>query len=454
MRYTITLKKLLPLGEAGWGSRCVSWSFLLIALLLLASCEKVDLTNGDEGGNIELNGKKYKVSVTTRSATTDIQYPIIIKVTNGAGEVVAQQSVNSADEKISLSLPNGKYMMSAISGSTDFSKGFSLQPLMIGSSDFTVDSSSTNITIVMAYAVASLSMSMTNVPDDVSSMNVTVSPVSSSITETGNYSGSRNVEIPCSKSGSGQWTTGKVYLLPGSGSNTVLSVSLSSPSGKDVYSVTYPTPLEASVPYNFTGEYSGITPSDFTISGTLQYQGWSADVSGTFSFGPGGTNSFSDLPESPVSEDVTVSSMPAQGSVWNGHVVAYVDGSNALLLSKEEWTSLTSALYEADPDVAKNLAYAYKESELSGWAIPTSDEARLLKAAWTTDNFDDLNSLFSTVNGKKVSMYEEEKGNARYLCQSARSTFSFAPKSSITAAGATVKTYRLRLVKSVHFIIK
>ena len=60
-----------------------------------------------------------------------------------------------------------------------------------------------------------------------------------------------------------------------------------------------------------------------------------------------------------------------------------------------------------------------------------------------TDNDDDLEDDEVDDKGK----------NVRYLCEGARYTFTFSGTSGITAAGKTVTTYRLRLVKRVRFIL-
>lgn len=427
-----------------------------MTVLLFTACEKVDIANDEDNTDIQISsGKGYKVTVKTLTAVdaADVVYPITIKAADSNGKVVAQQTINSEEEQISLKLPNGKYAISATSGSTDYSSGYSSKPLLIGHSDVTINSGATNVTIVMSYAVAALTMTMKDVPAEVTEMKVTVSPLFDKVTEDGSYSGSQTATIPCNKTTGGQWTTGRVYLLPGTSANTVLSVAVTMPSGTEIYSITYPTPLKAAVPYTFSGTYSGKAPSDFTITGSLQYAGWSSDVAGSFSFGPGGTNSFTDN-NTPSSDNdvISVTALPEQGTLWNGHVIAYIDDNgDALLLSLKEWSGLTSALYESDPDVARNLAKEYYEGNVSGWTIPTNDEARLLRSVWNNSTIDKLSSVATSAGGNAIELQDDNGTNIRYLCEDAHYTFSFVTSSSITAAGKTVKTYHLRLVKHIKF---
>ena len=132
------------------------------------------------------------------------------------------------------------------------------------------------------------------------------------------------------------------------------------------------------------------------------------------------------------------------------------EGSNPvemLLMSRNEWTGMTSAFYESDPYVAQNIAQQYAEDELTGWHIPTTDEARSIKDKWGGDA---LTAINTTLSGASLTPLTatDTNGNVRYLCNEAQSTFSFAPSSSITAAGKTVKTYRLRVVKRIRFKLK
>lgn len=427
-------------------------SIILSTSLTFTSCEKAEITEDSQNQPTEKQtGKAYKVNVMARSASASaITYPVTIYAKDNEGNVAAQQTINSATDEISLQLTSGSYTITAISGSTDFSSGYSTTPLLIGHSDITVSDASTSVNILLSYAVASLNVTMSNIPSDVTEVSLTISNQYTSVSTDGEYSGSGKCVIPCTKSGS-NWTTGTVYVLPGCGSNTVMSFTVTSPSGTETYGLTYSSSLKAATPYTFVGIYDGSTDvSTVKVTGTLACGEWEKEIQSSFSFGPNGTNSFDDAVE--VSS-YTVSELPAQGSLWNGHVVAYIDGNDALLLSLQEWSDLTSAYYEADPDVAKNIAASYSEGDISSWSIPTSDQARLLRSAWKADNIANLNSVITSANGTQVALTSDGK-NVRYLCQAATYTFSFVESSSFTAAGKTVKTYRLRLVKPVTFKVE
>ena len=66
-----------------------------------------------------------------------------------------------------------------------------------------------------------------------------------------------------------------------------------------------------------------------------------------------------------------------------------------------------------------------------------------------TDSFD---SLIESTDADAIVLTDDKGTNLRYLCDNAEKTFSFKAGSSynsIKQGGATVKNYRLRLVKTI-----
>lgn len=144
------------------------------------------------------------------------------------------------------------------------------------------------------------------------------------------------------------------------------------------------------------------------------------------------------------------------------------------LLSLYDWAKLPSALNEANSTLASSIAQSYQEYDLAGWRIPTAAEAKALKAAYTSSQtttpafgtsiftsrsefgspcFESLNALLLSVEASELQL-SEGTTNARYLCEQAQKTFSFAPNTTISTAGAKATNYRLRLVKTLRLKIK
>lgn len=159
------------------------------------------------------------------------------------------------------------------------------------------------------------------------------------------------------------------------------------------------------------------------------------------------------------SEVIIVSALPAPCSIWQNHIVALVTpvpeasasgSSEALitLISLYDWGDLPSALNEANPTFVCTIAQGYQEYDLSDWRIPTAAEAKALKAAYSAPVPEASASGLSGI----LNLLMQAEGlplilDARYLCEEGAKSFSFAPGTTISAAGTKATNYRLRLVK-------
>lgn len=225
-------------------------TLILILPMLFASCEKALIPDEEDVNTQETNnGSKHEVTILTRAATaTNITTPVYLTVTDATGKTVATQTIASADEKLKVKLTDGKYHIHATTGS-DMAAGYSSTPLMVGNADFTVEGKTVSVNILMAYAVASISIRMTNVPADATAVKVSLAPIYSTATTDG-YEGSTTATIPCRAENSTTWTTGTTYVLPSASQTTTISISVTMPSGTETYSVIYPAALRAAVPYS------------------------------------------------------------------------------------------------------------------------------------------------------------------------------------------------------------
>lgn len=136
--------------------------------------------------------------------------------------------------------------------------------------------------------------------------------------------------------------------------------------------------------------------------------------------------------------------------IWNGHIVVNEKRSDSggielLLLSLYEWSDMPSANHVTDSTLARVVAERYQEMDLCEWHVPTQEEAKYLRTNYESGSvsLERLNTVLAENDALVVS------GDARYLCNEGRKSFSFAPGTSIANAGSKTKTYRLRLVKRV-----
>jgi len=104
---------------------------------------------------------------------------------------------------------------------------------------------------------------------------------------------------------------------------------------------------------------------------------------------------------------------------------------------------------ETASDEAAQYAAGYKEAELVEWHIPTRQEAAALAAFWRGEKLKIINATLRGASEPEI--YDKVEGRSvPYLCDEARSVFSFLENSHVRKAGKSVGTYLLRLVKTVH----
>lgn len=138
-----------------------------------------------------------------------------------------------------------------------------------------------------------------------------------------------------------------------------------------------------------------------------------------------------------------------QGDIVIGQVCFTADShiliADQIYLSLEEYWYVSGA-NGPKPDEAKQYAEAYAEGDLTGWRIPTYDDAVLLRSTLACESpyygkevLPQLNKVLDAHNC--IGIYRE-----RYLCDDAKKSFDFIFDGNITTTSKS-KTYRLRLVR-------
>jgi len=147
----------------------------------------------------------------------------------------------------------------------------------------------------------------------------------------------------------------------------------------------------------------------------------------------------------------------------DNHVVALSDrkensDSVVLYVSLYEWSDVPSSLSSTNAELARQTAVMYREGNISGWRIPTKEEAQALRSLYNrnsslpgaevVDKLKSLNDDISKAGGIPLTALQKNDGQTayRYLCDDGMSTFSLKTGSKTTTAGAKTK-YNLRLVK-------
>lgn len=404
-------------------------------------------------------GEEGTLKVNTRSAVDeDVVYPLILYAFSSDGDCIVSQTVEDEEETIQLSLPAGKYKVVAISGYSDDylipvepklddviqlkGEEGALNPLMLGKADVTVGADKeSKLDMALSYVVTAIDLVLSNVPSDVANVSVTLSSFYSSMDMQGEYVDSDyTLNFACSSNAGNQWSTRTRYVFPGNVSKTTLSIGMELKNGEEVtYGYVWKDTPQAGQPYHLQGEYS----DGLSLSGSFVITGWDDAEEVKFEFG---SESSSDDGEEDE-PDVDLSDLPEVGSIWNGTIVADVieadeSGADLLLMSLDEWDATVSDVEDVED--------GYTVNEISGWRLPTYEEAKLLQSSFSGDNRLELNELIAEYDETLYGIDGEE----RYLCDKSGVyyTFIFAGGRVISKAGAK-KSYYVRLVKTYHVSI-
>ena len=429
---------------------------IILALLgcwFVISCQQVP--NDDEWLSEE-ETKPLKVKV--RSAeNVEIAYPLYLYAFDKNGKLAASQTIDDKEKDMALSLTDDEYQIVALSGVTDdyqLPKDLTLEgeiklsniegadaPLMVGRADVGGSrNEGTMAEIALSYVVAQLNVVLKNVPADVSTVQLSISPLYSSLSMGGEYGGDvQKVKVNCTLGEDGVWSAQPTYIFPGSAAETTFSVSFKKEDGTELtYGYTYQGKPEANHPFNIIGSYA----EGVIVGGSFEISGWEEAIDVEFTFG---ANAVPGVDEEEPEIDLT--NVPEIGTIWNDAIVADIGeadetGVDLLLLSLDEWDATTSQV--------SDVIEGYSINGISDWRLPTHEEAALLRARFSGDSRLELNDLIEEYDS---SLYGVD-GEERYLCtkNDVYYSFKFAGGTTTTKAGEK-RSYYVRLVKTYRVAI-
>ena len=430
--------------------------FLLLAMLccFTFSCQQIP---EDDGWLSENEKKSLKVKVRS-VGEAEIAYPIYLYAFAENGKLAATQTIADADVDMSLPLSKGEYLVVAVSGTSasyqmsemptlndvitlSSSKGADT-PLMVGRANVEISSSS-NVTaqITLKYVVAALNVKLEDVPSNVTGVQLALSPLHSTLSMAGVYGGeSHKVKVDCSLASDGVWSANTVYIFPGSGTETVFSINFKMDDGTEVtYGHTFQGIPEANHLFNVTGTYSG----GVIVGGSFDVTDWEGSIDVEFEFGANEIPDEEEVDEGDSGEsEVDLTGVPQIGTIWNDVIVADIGeadetGVDLLLMTLDEWDATTSQVDE--------VPSGYSVNGISGWRLPTHNEASILRARFSGNARLELNDLIAEYDDELYGL----DGDERYLCtkDDVFYSFKFAGGTSTTKAG-DVRSYYVRLVKT------
>lgn len=433
---------------------------IILALLgcwFLISCQQVP--NDDEWLSEE-ETKPLKVKV--RSAeNVEIAYPLYLYAFDKNGKLAASQTIDDKEKDMALSLTDDEYQVVALSGVTDdyqLPEDLTLEgeiklsniegadaPLMVGRADVGGSrNKGTMAEIALSYVVAQLNVVLKNVPADVSTVQLSISPLYSSLSMGGEYGGDvQKVKVNCTLGEDGVWSAQPTYIFPGSAAETTFSVSFKKEDGTELtYGYTYQGKPEANHPFNITGSYA----EGVIVGGSFEISGWEEAIDVEFTFG---ANVVPDKEgEDEEEPEIDMTNVPEVGTIWNDMIVVDIgeadeNGVDLLLMSLDEW--------ESDTLNVVDIPTGYSVNGISGWNLPTYDEATTIRARFSNDARLELNDIIKQYDSQLVGLSADS--NDRYLClkNGKYYSFSFAPKTNISPAKK--RSYYVRLVKTYRVAI-
>ena len=419
---------------------------LTASVLLLASCQQIDL--GDKISSVVAQDDTYSVLVTSKSgdSNVDIPSPLTIYAVNADGLVEKRASVESGETVGSLHLRTGEYTLYAVAGSetgeseivgeniVTTGKGYFDTPIMQGTKEITVEDDDLSTTLSMSYAVASVDLTLSDIPTTVVSTTVKVESQYGSMDISRDYSGSTSATFDLTKQSDGTtWKSAVAYVFPSVSAPTTLTITQTmTDDTKQSYTSSYNAKLLAGTPYHFSGTGANVTNHELTV--TVTSEGWGDAIDEELVLTPIGSGDGTGAIDTD-GETFLVSAMPTEsGIVFEGHVLAYLDGDKGLLYAKQDCT--------------QDQIAEYSEGDITGWSVPTLEQYNNIK---TQAKLPKLSSAIKSLTGEALP-YDGHY----YYCGDCSTAFSWVSnaRNGLVAVGTTGKTYHLRLVKEVTFKLK
>ena len=432
------------------------WLLLAAICLLSSACQQLV----DEGSDV--TSEEGTLKVKTRSAAgEEICYPLSLYAFSEDGDCITSQTVESSDESIQLSLPAGTYRIVSVSGYSGnyeipaepeledviqmTGKAGAEVPLMIGKADVTVGAEKeSRLELTLSYAVTAIDFTLSLVPSEVAAVSVILSPLYSSMNLQGNYvDADYTLTLDCSLTTDNLWSTRTMYVFPGSGAETTLSIVMKLKNGEVVtHGYVWKDRPKAGQPYHLRGEYT----DGFALKGDFVVSGWNEAEEVEFTFGTVSPPDDGKGDEKEDNLDIDMAGVPEVGSIWNGTIVADIieaddSGVDLLLMSLDEWDATVSEV--------ENVTFDYTVNGISDWRLPTHEEAAALRVSFSGDARVELNERIAEYDSELYGLANGEK--ERYLClkNGVLYSFQFRAGTGTTVAGEK-RSYYVRLVKSYH----
>jgi len=373
-------------------------------MMALVSCEKVVLDEESIDYPSEQPSGTAQLTVKTRGEGTDENAVAQgrIYIFNQAGECVQMLSTDDENNSATVQMAAGTYTLYAVGGEdlTRFNlpskseatstsvitrvEGKVMDDLLMKQATVTLeDGEQLNQVLSLEHKVICISqLEIKKVPSTVTKVEVTISPIYSTIRLNGTYpdtpTESYKVSLTKQEDGKTWKAQPQQMLFPSKGMPTI-KVSITTSEGTVSYSYTASEELPANHHFNISGTY--MAAQGVTLTGVLTAAGWGEDREITFDF------------DDDNKEVVTYN--PVAGELCNGYYVVSVNATarTAVLLAKQKLTYEVPATGSAESVwlealAAPMAALALPENIQGSWRLPTLDEAAVFTQGTNDISFD------------------------------------------------------------------
>ncbi|MBR3647664.1 MAG: FimB/Mfa2 family fimbrial subunit [Paludibacteraceae bacterium] len=376
----------------------------VLAVLGLTACEKELDEIVENGGDGQV--KNSMLQVRTRGGSlgdeTTIAYPVQVFVFQG-DDCKAVQTIGDEGQTLNIPLVEGTYSVYAVggAGSTDYNlptkdnattttaltlkEGRSLTDLMAASATATlVDGGTNTVTLGMTRKTMLIQdVTIKKIPTAATAVSVTIAPLWQALTVSGAFANAgQSQTIALTKQADNRtWTLPSpfgegsgVRLLPPSSQPASVSVNITIGGTTKTYTYSTSDQLEAAYKINIDGTY--VEAAGVSLTGTITGATWLGERTISFNFDENGSSTVVD--GSAVDNSAA---FPSAGDTYQGCYVLAVDDADdhadvTLLAPTElEFYDANASTMQTNIDAA--LA-TVTTGDISGWEVPTTDEAHLM----------------------------------------------------------------------------
>lgn len=452
-----------------------------VAALSLTACEKCIIEESSVADD-----EPSKLFISTRAAAAndggdadgEISYPVNVYVFDEDGACVATKSIESSEEPLELNVPAGDYDVYAVAGAdgedynlpsksdaatnatVELKEGHAHGDLMTANGSVTMAFGEENkLTLELARKVMMLeSINIEKVPENVTAVSVTLSPLRESLLLNGDYDGTDGIyETDLQKDADGTtWKSSKeVYLLEVAGPATV-KVSFTVKDEVKTYSFECSDGLKANHKININGTFG---EGNLKMEGIITGATWDSPVDIPLDFSEG--ESSTTTPGDDTTNKGT-GEIPSVGTLYKGcYVLKSEDtGSKTVvtLMSTQKINALAYEYDEKDEQQNQNSMEAAIEKTFKSWSADIEDGPdfrlpTLNELLYVAENLDFINSK---LDGYEKSKFEIEYNNGRltyfYLTEDGEiSTYSIMSKRSYPNPTSGKKSLYLRGFATLSF---